>query len=258
MSIGRVEPESAADADLLTVDELAQISGVPTRTIRFYRQTGLLPAPRRVGRRAFYDRDQVERLRIVGELRERGLGLESIAKILDEPEGEHASAIIGITDELRRPWTEDEAAVMTRSEVVAALGIEREHSLENLVRYGVISPIDIDADADADSGAAAHEERYQVPSVRTLHLAGDLKFAGLRPEFMFEAWQAMQRHLGALAQELVVLYTDEYHSGGDTWDHMAEAFPLARRVALRAVDQLFAQAMQKALADFVESGITEP
>jgi DNA-binding transcriptional MerR regulator len=71
--------KDAPDAAAMTLDQLADASGVPARTIRFYRQTGLIDAPERVGRQAFYNGDHLARLRVVAGLRERGLGLDAIA-----------------------------------------------------------------------------------------------------------------------------------------------------------------------------------
>src|SRR5690349_14342427 len=68
----------------LTIDVLAERTGVTTRTIRFYRQSGLVPPPTRVGRRAVYGTEQVERLRIISSLRDQGLSLEAIGRRLGE------------------------------------------------------------------------------------------------------------------------------------------------------------------------------
>src|SRR5690242_13812495 len=43
-----------ADEELLTIDELAAGAGLTVRTVRFYATKGLLPAPVRRGRIAYY------------------------------------------------------------------------------------------------------------------------------------------------------------------------------------------------------------
>jgi MerR family transcriptional regulator, copper efflux regulator len=57
--------------------------GVPVRTIRFYEQTGVLPAPERTpaGYRAYTD-DAVTRLRFVRTAQTLGLSLAEIADVL--------------------------------------------------------------------------------------------------------------------------------------------------------------------------------
>jgi DNA-binding transcriptional MerR regulator len=228
----------------LTVDDLARLSGIPSRTIRFYRESKLLAPGTRVGRRSLYPPGELDRLRVIADLREQGLGLEAIARLLDDPEGKHLAALAAAGAELRRPWTDDRSATMTRLEVIETLGVERSESIDNLVKYGVIVPV----------GAAGGPSVYQVPSVALLQIVGDLKHAGLDARFMYAAWLAMQRHLSALAAELLDLYVAEGIEGPP--DAVVETFALVRPVALRAVQQVFATAAEHTLAAFVETGGT--
>jgi len=65
------------------IGELAERTGVPVRTIRFYEQTGLMPAPQRTpnGYR-IYAEDAVTRLRFVRSAQTLGLSLAEIAAVL--------------------------------------------------------------------------------------------------------------------------------------------------------------------------------
>jgi DNA-binding transcriptional MerR regulator len=65
------------------IGELAAQTGVPVRTIRFYEQTGVLPAPERTpaGYRAYTD-DAVTRLRFIRTAQTLGLSLAEIADVL--------------------------------------------------------------------------------------------------------------------------------------------------------------------------------
>jgi DNA-binding transcriptional MerR regulator len=60
------------------IDELADLGGVSRRTIRFYVQEGLLPAPLGVGRGSHYDRTHLERLLEVKGEQEAGRSLDDI------------------------------------------------------------------------------------------------------------------------------------------------------------------------------------
>jgi hypothetical protein len=60
------------------IDELADLVGVSRRTVRFYVQEGLLPAPLGVGRGSHYDRTHLDRLLEVRSLQESGRSLEDI------------------------------------------------------------------------------------------------------------------------------------------------------------------------------------
>jgi hypothetical protein len=60
------------------IDELADIGGVSRRTVRYYVQEGLLPAPLGVGRGRHYDRSHLDRLLRVKAEQEAGLSLDDI------------------------------------------------------------------------------------------------------------------------------------------------------------------------------------
>jgi DNA-binding transcriptional MerR regulator len=74
--------------DGLTVDQLSHAAGVSVRNIRYYQELGLIQAPERRGRQAFYDERQLGRLRRVCALREEGLSLEAIARLMEPSEGD--------------------------------------------------------------------------------------------------------------------------------------------------------------------------
>ena len=76
-----------ASAAHYTVDQLAFATGIPSRTIRFYQFEGVLPLPARRGRVALYDDRHIERLRLIGELKERGLSLRAIRRLLRQDKG---------------------------------------------------------------------------------------------------------------------------------------------------------------------------
>jgi MerR family copper efflux transcriptional regulator len=65
------------------IGQLAAQAGFSVRTIRFYEQSGLLPAPHRTpaGYRS-YDQDAVTRLRFVRSAQTLGLSLAEIAEVL--------------------------------------------------------------------------------------------------------------------------------------------------------------------------------
>jgi len=73
------------DGPLLSIGELARRAGLPVRTIRFWSDAGVLPpAARTEGGRRLYDTACVARLELVATLRELGLGLRDVRRILDE------------------------------------------------------------------------------------------------------------------------------------------------------------------------------
>src|SRR5262245_64895106 len=76
-----MEPATAAPTEI-RVEELARQSGVSVDTIRFYQKRGLLPAPRREGRIAWYSGEHAQRLARVKELQRQGFSLAVIRRML--------------------------------------------------------------------------------------------------------------------------------------------------------------------------------
>ncbi len=66
-----------------TVDELARVAGLPTSTIRLYRQRGLIQPPERDGRRAYYGPEQLAELELIARLKGRGYSLAAIQEMLE-------------------------------------------------------------------------------------------------------------------------------------------------------------------------------
>lgn len=68
---------------LLTIGQLASRTGLAVRTIRYWSDIGAVPpAGRSSGGHRLYDAESVARLELVATLRELGLGLEEVARVL--------------------------------------------------------------------------------------------------------------------------------------------------------------------------------
>ncbi|MBP2472266.1 DNA-binding transcriptional MerR regulator [Crossiella equi] len=71
--------------ELFTIGQLARATGLSTRTIRFYSDSGLLPPVERThGGYRVYDAAAVARLELVRTLRDLGMDLPTVAKVLAE------------------------------------------------------------------------------------------------------------------------------------------------------------------------------
>lgn len=61
--------------------QLAEHTGIPARTIRYYHSLGLLPKAGRVGKTVVYGDHHLERLRDIAAMQARGLRLDAIGEI---------------------------------------------------------------------------------------------------------------------------------------------------------------------------------
>ena len=71
---------------MLDIGEVAQCSGLPVSTLRFYEATGLIESVGRHGLRRQYDADVLDRLALITLGRCAGFSLEEIATMFTRPQ----------------------------------------------------------------------------------------------------------------------------------------------------------------------------
>lgn len=91
------------------LEELAQQTGVSARTIRYYVQRGLLPAPVFRGRDTVYSHEHLLKLKAIRRLQERFLSLDAIQHQLAHASPEALSSLLAEQDETNAllpllPW----------------------------------------------------------------------------------------------------------------------------------------------------------
>ncbi len=69
---------------IFTLDEIAALSELPRRTVRYYIQSGLVERPQGIGKGASYSQRHVEQLLLVRKWQLAGLSLERIGEVLKQ------------------------------------------------------------------------------------------------------------------------------------------------------------------------------
>ncbi len=112
----RSRDRSASDA-AFTLDELCTLASVTVRTVRYYIVEGLLPAPTGHGATARYTQEHLDRLLVIGAMKERYLPLREIRRTLDAMSAREISETAGLirqqteaTDGDTRPDLDDAVA----------------------------------------------------------------------------------------------------------------------------------------------------
>ena len=137
---------SEVQQQLLRIDDLAHLSGVPSRTIRFYNTQGLLPAAIMRGRTAYYDQEHIMVLGIIRELKEQhNLPLEEIKRLL-ELRAQHGDVQMNMALKQRSLRSfGGQQAQLTREELIKQADISSEQ-LESLLHQGLLFPIESEQD----------------------------------------------------------------------------------------------------------------
>jgi DNA-binding transcriptional MerR regulator len=228
-----------------TIDELAAAARVPSRTIRFYQSKGALPGPKIRGRVAYYGPEHVERLKLIGTLQDRGLSIRAIRDVLHQADrGELAlNEWLGLEQQLQEPWAHDRPRVVDEAELAELIGA-RPGAIAELTRLGQIE---------------RRQDSYIIASPALLQLALRLEAAGIDFETAAGAAAILRKQLRRAAGELTDYFFARIGEGFGrdvTAGDLGDAYKALRPLGQEAVRVVFAQEMERALRDLVDSGAT--
>ncbi|MGW6487709.1 MerR family transcriptional regulator [Streptomyces sp. NPDC055056] len=232
------EPGGAA----YRIEDLAHRSGATVRTIRAYQDRGLLPRPERRGRANVYANAHLARLRQIADLLDRGYTLASIKELLEAWDaGRGLGGVLGLVAEVDGPWTDEEAARISRAELDERFGGRHDDAaVADAVELGVLEPV------------VGDEDSFLVPSPQELSAAAELHKAGVPLSAISSHLRELRGQVEHIASRFLEFTTEHVfarylgeHPPSDT--EAAEAASLVRRLrplAQQTVDAELARAMR--------------
>src|SRR5664279_1392113 len=125
----------------LTIDQLAQSTGLTVRNVRSYQSRGLIPPPQVHGRTGFYGAEHLSRLHLIREMQAQGFNLAAIAHLLQEARGS-GEEVLGFTRALMTPFETEAPEILEQAELLRRLGGEVEPKLiAKAEKLGLVIPI---------------------------------------------------------------------------------------------------------------------
>ncbi len=220
------------------VGELAREAGVTARTVRYYQERKLLPPPRHQGRIAWYSLAHLNRLRVIGQLVERGHTLGGIGELLSAREqGYELADLLGLERAITAPWGDEAAVPVTVSDVSSLFaGQLTPEVLAEAVRLGYIM---------VDGDRVIHVSR------RLLDTAAALVREGIPLSAILATGRELQAHLDTIASlfvELAVTHVLGRGTGVPPPHEVArltDTIERLRPVARTALDAEFSRAMDR-------------
>ena len=231
-------PGDAPAARAYSIGELAREAGITVRTLRYYQERKLLPPPRREGRIGWYSQDHLSRLRVIGQLLDRGHTLGGIGELLSAWEqGYDLADLLGFERAMTAPWSDEVPVQVTVADISALLdGQFTAEVLEEAVRLGYI---------DVDGDRVIHVSR------RLLGTTMVLVREGIPLPAILATGRELQAGLDKMASlfvELVITHVLD-RRGGAPPPHevarLAETIERLRPIARTVIDAEFGRAMDR-------------
>ncbi|WP_182357945.1 MerR family transcriptional regulator [Tomitella gaofuii] len=185
------------------IDELAQAAGVSVRNVRVYQERGLLPAPRREGRAAWYSDGHLARLRLIARMLERGYTFATIGELLTAAqEGLRVTDLLGSAPPPTPagPWRKlRSAARLPLAELRRLFGEDpTPERIRRSARLGAL--------ADGVAG----EDGYVISHPQLLQAAAELIEAGIPLDALLTLAEQVKADTDRVAQRFVGIVADHY------------------------------------------------
>jgi DNA-binding transcriptional MerR regulator len=226
--------------DHLTIEELAQRTGMTVRNIRAHQSRGLLPPPEIERRTGYYRAEHVARLELIAEMQADGFNLAAIKRLLEGSEGSE-SEVLGFKRALTA-WADEDPEFITNEELLERLDMADAPDprlLERAIKAGFL----------IDLG----EGRLQVPSPTLLNAAEQLRSLGIPAATALEVLEQIERGSRSIARSFTKLFLEQiwrpFADAGqpeEEWPRVREALERLRPLATDAVLAVFRSTMAAA------------
>jgi DNA-binding transcriptional MerR regulator len=220
----------------MTVDELAARTGMTVRTLRFYASEGLLPAPHRRGRVAFYDARHRMRLELVRTLQSHGYTLSAIQRVLARLPENATPAEYAVQSAVLAPWLAEHTEVLDHEGLERRAGRRVEdQQIDYLVSLGALE--------------RRPDGSYLVAPAALGHALGLMELP-VPPEVLRESAAIIDKHATEVANGLTELFAraiwGPYQRGEIDHEQVLGILERMRPLALQGLLGAFARAADEA------------
>jgi DNA-binding transcriptional MerR regulator len=240
------------DRTELSVEELAQRTGMTVRNLREWQGLGLLNPPTKRGRTAYYGSDHIRRIDRIRNLRGEGFSLKVIARILEHEET--GDDLLPFAQALRRPFHDESPELVSLREALTRFKFDSPRKLKQAVSQRWLA-----RSSKLGLVRTRKDGRFELVSPRLARLAEFMLELGFSMDEILELGECIYRHQEEVAEtfahafETRVFESFERGEGpvGDS-GAVTEALEELRPYALDSVETLFRIAMDRTAARVVE------
>ncbi len=175
---------------MVTTPQVKKAVAPPPTTIRLYQHRGLLPPPTKRGRVGYYDATHLARLRLIGELSNRGFSLAAVNELVDDwQQGRSLGDVLGLESDLATLLQPPPTLRLSPAELVDRLsGLEMSGEvMQRAVTLGLV---------DFDDGAVVVDPTF-------LEVGATLIAMGVPASALLDEYE----HLTAVTHDLAERFT---------------------------------------------------
>lgn len=224
------------------IDDLARLAGTTVRNVRAYQDRGLLPPPRKDGRIGLYSHAHLARLRLIGQMLERGYSLANTRELIGAWQtGQDVADLLGLEAALVAPWSDETPTTMTPDEVAELYGGTLDvDGVAGAIALGILEP---------------RGEVLQVNKPTLLRAGAELAAAGIPLPAILELARRLHADIDRVAEgfvELVSTYVFDPVADPIPPDDVPRLADIVRRLrplAREAADAELADAMERHTRD---------
>jgi DNA-binding transcriptional MerR regulator len=216
----------------MTIDQLAQTTGLTVRNVRSYQSRGLIPPPEVQGRVGYYGAEHLARLQLIREMQAQGFNLAAIAHVLEQARGS-GEEVLGFTRSLMAPFETETPEMVDRADLLKRWGGDIDPKLlAKAEKLGLVIPI--------------AEDCFEAPSPTLLGAGERLIALGVPLEAALDVMDQLKRNTLRISQIFVKMFLEFIWKPFDDAGRPESDWPAVRA----ALDQLRPLAVDALVAGF--------
>lgn len=224
----------------LTIDQLAQRTGMTVRNIRAHQSRGLLPPPEVRGRTGYYGADHVARIELIKEMQGEGFNLDLIRRLLETAGDGTEGELLRFTRGLREPFGDEEPELVDLADLAQQWQSTDLRLIERAEELGLLRSLG--------------DGRYEEVSPRLMRAGVQLADFGVSAKEALDILARLRRHADSVANSFVKLFFDlvwkPFDEAGrppERWAEVSDALERLRPLASESLMAVFRLAMDDAV-----------
>jgi len=221
----------------LTIDQLAQRTGMTVRNIRAHQSRGLVDPPDVRGRTGYYGRPHVERIELIRRLQADGYSLDLIGRMILTA-GDQSPDALRFTEALRQPWADEQPRVVDGAELAERYGSDDPELLAKAEELGLVRPLG--------------NGKWEEMSPRLGRAGAELTDLGIPAKEALRVVARVRRNARSAARTFTHLFVEEVWkpfqrdgSPEERWPEILDALERLRPLASDSLMAVFLMAMEE-------------